>query len=222
MARAQFLRKPSTPSRFPSWSLDHALDTLLTRRFENATATPRDLFLKTLFLVALATGNRASEIAACVRNGSRLLPTVGTLAVRASFLFKNQSLSRTPPPISFPGLGPDNQLCPVAALSAYLDRRPATDNSVFVHPSTGASLTASRLSYWLAQAIRIFAKPEHPHGGHDVRKLSHSAAWARGLSMTTILQQGFWSSPNVFINNYLTTLVVPARTFVAGCTIVRP
>ena len=69
LAKAQFHLSPPTQRKLPKWSLNHALETLQTPRFRNNTASMEDLFLKTIFLVAIASGNRCSELAACTREG---------------------------------------------------------------------------------------------------------------------------------------------------------
>ena len=66
---AQFHLSPPLQKKLTKWSLNHALKTLQTPRFRNTSTSPEDLFLKTIFLVAIASGNRCSELAACTREG---------------------------------------------------------------------------------------------------------------------------------------------------------
>ena len=105
LTRAQFLTAPSEKQIVPQWSLNHVLEQLTLPKFKVETATDYNLFLKTLFLTALASGNRASELAAISRKNISLLPEQVILPVRERFLFKNQTAERTPPHISFPSLG---------------------------------------------------------------------------------------------------------------------
>ena len=224
LARAQFLAKPPVPRIVPAWSLNKAFTKLSTKRFSSPSGSLEDLLLKTLFLVALASGNRASELAATTREGASIAPTSCTLPVRAKFLFKNQTLSKAPPPISFPGLGVNQRLCPIAALRLYLRRTSSCPhtNHIFVHPRSGKPLLAGRISYWLSRAIRTLAAPTGRFGGHDLRKMGHSLAWTRGVSLPDILRQGFWDSPNVFINTYLSQQPAPRRSFIAGRSVFTP
>ena len=53
LARAQFHLSPPAKKKIPKWSLNHALETLQNPRFRNNTASLEDLFLKTIFLVAV-------------------------------------------------------------------------------------------------------------------------------------------------------------------------
>ena len=67
------------------------LEILSSPRFDTKTASSSDLFLKTLFLTALASGNRLSELAAVTRSGLRLTKEEAFLPTRPDFLFKNQT-----------------------------------------------------------------------------------------------------------------------------------
>ena len=62
LTQSLFLKNPPIRKKIPSWSMDAALETFSTQRFGLSHAEKTDLFLKTLFLVALASGNRASEL----------------------------------------------------------------------------------------------------------------------------------------------------------------
>ena len=73
---------------------------------------------------------------------------------------------------------------------------------LFVHPKSSTPLSGGRLSYWLATAIKVL-DPTGSGRAHDVRKVSHSLAFARGVPPEEILHNGFWVSPNVFISKYL-------------------
>lgn len=154
-----------------------------------------DLFLKTIFLTALASGNRVSELAALTRSTASISPTEVKLFVRQGFLFKNQVLDRTRPPITFPCIGNSHQLCPGATLSEYLKRSKtlAKGDHLFVHPTTGAPLVSGRLSYWLSKAIQTL-DPNGQGSAHDFRKFAFSLAFTRGLPVKEIVAHGFWTT----------------------------
>ena len=158
LAKAQFHLSPPVQKKIPKWSLNHALETLQTPRFRNNSASLEDLFLKTIFLVAIASGNRCSELAACIREGISFEGNKVTIPTKEGFLFKNQTMERTPPPVSFPSMATRHQLCPASALSSYLEKSshlPHKD-TLFVHPKSGCPLLSGRLSYWIAKAIFTF------------------------------------------------------------------
>jgi len=216
LAKSQFLARPAPKKKIPNWSLNHALEFFKTPRFNVRHCSLQDLFYKTLFLTAVASGNRSSELAACARQGISIRPNKVTIPVRENFLFKNQTASHTPTPISYPAL-PRHSLCPVTCLSTYLDRTENLPhgNHLFIHPKSNKPLKAGRISYWLLQILKL-ATPNFSGKAHEIRGQAFSAAWARGIPMSQILKEGFWMSPNVFINNYLSTLESPITPFIGG------
>ena len=200
LARAQFRLNPPTRRLIPSWSLDSALDSLQTK--DSSSLSLEELLMKTLFLVAVASGNRASELAAIDRSGIVFRRSGVTLPVQEGFLFKNQSLSHSPSPISFPCLGTGNAwLCPVTSLRAYLAET-SHERTLFAHPHTGSPLNAGGVAFWLVKAIS-WLLPGTFSRAHDVRKLSLSLAYARGLPIKEIVEAGSWQSPGTFISKYL-------------------
>ena len=93
------------------------------------TISLRDLTRKTLFLLSLATAKRVSEIQALSRRVSFSSSAAG-LSYVPEFVAKTESALRPlPRSLEVPSLGDfavgmpeDLLLCPVRALSAYLDR----------------------------------------------------------------------------------------------------
>ena len=122
LAKAQFHLSPPMQKKIPNWHLNHALETLQTPRFRKNSASLEDLFLKTIFLVAVASGNRCSELAACTREGISFEDNRVTIPTKEDFLFKNQTIERTPPLVTFPAMATRHQLCPAFTLSSYLER----------------------------------------------------------------------------------------------------
>ena len=168
--------------------------------------TPLYKFLAALFLVALALGSRASELAALDRSSLEigadrsvsLLPLPG-------FLAKNHRLGHNPGPLTFPPLPEDPVLCPVQALTAYLALSPETKSGpVFLHPHSSRPLPAQSLSRWLVKAI-TWLLPNSTPKGHDTRKVAASLAWAAGRPLGEILARGTWSGSSVFFRKYLHT-----------------
>ena len=220
LARSLFHQRPPKPKKVLRWSINTALNTYQSDRFKLQLASQEDLFLKTLFLTALASGNRASELAATIREGIQFDQPSITLPVAPTFLFKNQSLNNpTPPPIEFPSLPSNRDLCPASFLPKYIQDTQNLPHKgfIFIHPKTKAPLKAGRLSYWLARAIET----GDPVGGsvHDLRKVGFSCAFARGQDLTKIIKNISWQSSNVFIRAYLVnTLSLPQTHFVGGRT----
>ena len=145
---AQYLEKPPNPPRVPLWDVNKVLLLLKSSKYNQC---PPDSFCqlkKTLFLTALATGNRISELANTVRTGLDNLQTfqrVG-LGVLPGFLFKNQRLNRSLPNIEIAQLetGPI-ELCPVHNLATYLKGSPPSRGKLFVNSRTNKPLHSSSI-----------------------------------------------------------------------------
>ena len=184
---------------------------------DSHTCSFRLLLLKSLCLTALASGNRCSELAHISRRAIVDQGTSITLPLLPRFLFKNQTASRCPPSISFPAF-PNSSVCPVETLRVFL-LRTATWNQrdfLFVNPVSRASLVASRINYWLVQAILAADVGNSVVRAHDVRKFAYSINWARRADMSHILKHGFWASAHPFLHNYLTPLEGPLPGCVAA------
>ena len=208
LARSQFLNRPPSKPVAPQWSLTKVLDLLVSQEY-HSSPSQQLVFEKSLFLTALATANRASEIAAlhCPSVTFSTRANKVTMPVKPGFLFKNQRPNRAPPNITMKILldsdGTPHPLCPVTSLKAWLAVRPASDSDkVFIDPKSKKPLNAARVSLWLCRIIKK-ADPKAIPKGHDIRKVATSLAWARGLNIQDLLDAAFWSKSNVFIEHYL-------------------
>ena len=121
---------------------------------------PMNFSKETLFLFALATGNRVSEQASLhypsVRSDAN--DSVVTIPVRPGFTFKNQRQNRAPLNISFQELREEymsHPLCPVRALRHYLLRTQGTrtGDGLFINPRTGSNSQSPSISMWLCRTI---------------------------------------------------------------------
>ena len=214
-ASGLFHLRPPTAPVVPQWNLSAVIR--FYERVDSDACSFRLLLLKTLCLTALASGNRCSELAhisrrAIVDQGASI-----TLPLIPRFLYKNQTASRCPPPISFPTF-PNSSVCPVETLRVFL-RRTATwhhRDFLFINPVSHASLVAGRINYWLVQAILAADVGNSVVRAHDVRKFAYSVNWARRADMSHILKHGFWASAHPFLHNYLTPLEGPLPGCVAA------
>lgn len=213
LTKALFLRNPRAPPLAPSWSLERVLALLQTPSFAGPGASPYNTLRHCLFLIALASGNRVSELSALVRppqfpSGSEASVT---LPVRPGFLFKNQRRGRAPPNVVITSLrGSPRSLCPVWALGRYLRGSTRPGGSLFLHSQRQTPLRPPTVSATLCSVIEE-ADPGRLPRAHDVRRMAASLAWTRGLAPEDIVRRAFWRSSSTFIDTYL----VPVRP-VAG------
>ena len=200
-----FLSKPSPKKRVPSWELDKVLRLFSTNaKYASASARPRDLLRKLAFLLALATGNRVSELCAidisAIREDSQ---GVLSLPVDKSFKFKNERVNRAPPEIEVRPLPGDNhEICPVATLKTFVNRLGLESGKLLVNTRTGTPLRPASLSLLIVNAINE-ADPGCFPRAHDVRKTAASLAWMRGLSLQEITRRCFWKDISTFVRTYL-------------------
>ena len=128
--------RPKGRTGIPSWNLSLVLHQLTKTPFESLKeASLKHLTFKTVFLLALGSGKRRSEIHAWQNKNIRHQSDWSKVSLYSSpsFLSKNQLAKEGPEsvtPVIIPALAPtldrslksDRSLCPVRALRYYLDR----------------------------------------------------------------------------------------------------
>ena len=227
--RALFLQRPPVCKLLPSWSLPTILEALSKAPFEPlAEASLRNLTIKTVFLVAIASGQRRSALHALSsvlghirweRTGVRLIPN-------PSYIAKNQTASSAPveiflQPISaHSSITEDKVWCPVRALKYYWHRTQSkrSGDQLFVitkEPFSPAS--RDTISKWIVAAIQAagseaLAPGMAPHA-HYTRSVSTSWALFSGVSVEEIHRAAYWRSPNSFISFYLRDIPAAEPSF---------
>ncbi|XP_064116590.1 uncharacterized protein LOC135222433 [Macrobrachium nipponense] len=215
----------SRTSLTPSWNLDVVLRYLMSERFEPPDkASFRDITRKCIFLIALATAKRVSELQALdSRVGFKGDSAV--LSFRPLFLAKNENPSRPwPRTFEVKGLSQlvgnemERALCPVRALKFYLQKkkqlqgcnqslwcavkdpkRPMSKNALafFVrNVITEAHMSCDSNSF---KTLRVKA--------HEVRAIATSLSFNKNMSMKNILAATYWRCNSVFASHYLRDMV---------------
>lgn len=222
ICRSFLLKRPPVKSLTPAWSLPSVLKVLMQAPFEPlATTSLRNLTLKTVFLVAVASGHRVSTLGAlCLDRGHiRWEPSGVRLIPKPGFLAKNQGVSSPvveiflPKISSFSAVEDDKLWCPVRALKWYVNRTEKFRSSSSLFVATVApfgAVSSVTLSKWLVECIKM-AGPEAIFAdkirAHDTRALSTSWALFNGASVTDIVKAAYWSNANTFIACYLKDVV---------------
>ena len=151
--------RPKGRRGIPSWNLSLVLHQLTKAPFEPIKeASLKHLTFKTVFLLALGSGKRRSEIHAWQHKNIRHQSdwTKISLYPSPSFLSKNQLAKEGPDsvaPVVIPALAPtldrslksDRSLCPVRALRYYMDRTSGRIRSWLLSHSKKASTRTSHL-----------------------------------------------------------------------------
>jgi len=193
-------------------------------------ATFKMVTLKTVFLLALASGSRRSEISSWQHEGVKFSHGYkeASLAPSLEFLAKNQKASGKSSdfsPCVIPALSklvdrdlPDRSLCPVRALRFYLTesskvRKGRKKLFIAYKPGYVKELSPITISTWLKLVIKLAyenAKPDDMKllniKAHQVRSIASSWALLGGVSLTDIMNACHWASHNTFTNFYLQPL----------------
>lgn len=212
---------------FPKWDVFLVLNALRSPPFEPlSSASLRDLTLKTVFLVSLATARRVSGIHAIsgLPHDVEFAPDLSsmTLSFLPEFRAKNQLADVFSAPIVIPSLtrdldpdDPDRFLCPVRAIKAYLDRTAshrATKRALFISllPNMERDISKQTIARWLVFLIKQIYKNANltrttPVRAHEIRAISSSLSFVRGVPLTQVMHAAYWRSVSTFTDFYLRT-----------------
>ena len=221
--------RPRGRRGIPSWNLSLVLHQLTKAPFEPLKeASLKHLTFKTVFLLALGSGKRRSEIHAWLHKNIRHQSDWSKVSLypSPSFLSKNQLAKEGPDsvaPVVIPALAPsldrslkgDRSLCPVRALHYYLDRTAdlrQNKDLVFVSFKKGfdKDISPATISSWIKPTVILCyelsdqeALTLHQVKAHDVRAFAASKAFQSGISLDQILSACHWKSHNTFTQFYL-------------------
>ena len=200
----------------PPWDLDKVLEFLSGPPFEPlARASFLDKTKKALFLLAMATAKRVSELQALSFpvsfQGEDLV-----LYYDPFFRAKTESvINPLPRSVIVPSLSdfagdlPERLHCPVRAVR-YL--RKAAKSASFIPPrlfvsprNPKRSMSKNAMSFYLRQLIidSGAVSSARPPRAHDIRGIATSLNYYSNLSLTSLMQVATWRSKRVFASRYL-------------------
>lgn len=205
VTKAFFRKRPRQPQTNISWSLNKVLEHLEQESSHNSSI--KFILHKSIFLLALASGARGSEIAALTRDPQYLsFTTDGGLRLRPNpqFIAKNELPDRRWDHWVIPALPDgDNPLCPVRSLSAYMDlTKSLTSGPLFRCHSSDRPLTTAGIRSAMTSLIKI-SNPDSVPKSHDIRKLASSYAFMEGMNVTEMANFTGWAGSKVFLRHYL-------------------
>ena len=213
--------RPRSLSRLPKWDLPTVMSYLQSAKFEPLEeATLENLTLKTTFLLALGTAKRVSELHALSRrDGSIRKQTDGSMVLQCNpcFLAKTQLPDKRPQPVILRPLPQDGvpALCPVRALSAYLERTKEMNHSerlLLRWSSKKDKIFPQTLSSWIRRVIReAYESVQKPlplmtRWAHETRAISASYAYSNNMALSDLLGAVGWTNASTFSNFYLRDL----------------
>ena len=200
--------RPKGRRGIPSWNLSLVLHQLTKAPFEPIKeASLKHLTFKTVFLLALGSGKRRSEIHAWQSKSIRHQSDWSKVSLypSPSFLFKNQLAKEGPDsvaPVVIPALAPtldrslksDRSLCPVRALRYYLDRTSDIRQNkelVFVSFKKGfdKDISPATISSWIKQTVILCYElsDQEAHSLHQVKAHDVGLCCFQGLPSGSLL-----------------------------------
>lgn len=229
LMEAFFKRRPRSLQVVPAWNLAAVLHALTKSPFEPPHQVPiKYLAWKTLFLTALASGKRRSEIHALTDDYERgefwekiiLRPKLSFLAkAHTENNPRGEFISVTIPALTSVGDNdPDRTLCPVRALKWYLTRTQPERRHIpkprplFLPLKVGrrTSISAVTLGVWakrlLVLCLENAGEEEAAIAGktiHELRRQSTSWNALHTNDFGHILAAGQWAHHTTFTSHYL-------------------
>ena len=200
----------------PPWDLDKVLQFLSAPPFEPlARASFLDKTKKALFLLAMATAKRVSELQALSFSVSFQGEDL-VLYYYPFFRAKTESAANplprsviVPSLSDFAGDLPERVQCPVRAIK--LIRKAARSASyipsrLFVSPrNPERAMSKNAMSFYLRQLIvdSGAVSSSCPPRAHDIRGIATSLNYYSNLSLSNLMQVATWKSNRVFASRYL-------------------
>lgn len=216
---------PPKQQKLPKWDLSLVLQTLIEQPYEPLEeASLKFLTHKTVFLIALASAKRVSEIQALAGKYSHKQDWSWVAFDYAKdFLAKNEIPDSTRKRVRtflIPSLGKgasDNNdllLCPVRALRIYCRRtadRRIPESHLFI-PVLGqrSSVSKNTISAWITSVVRRAYTHQHQElhtmhkiTAHEVRALATSWQFHHTLSLESVMDAAAWRCHSTFSEFYL-------------------
>ena len=227
------LERPRVKRVLPQFDINLVLRQLLKPPFVDANGSdmliPLPLMAyKLAFLLALATGSRASELHALSRASGRFKIDRSqdgrktlTIHTHPGFLAKNARPTVIQQPFVIPSMKqmvgprePERLWCPVRAVEAYISRTPdgafsVEDTRLLRHPISTIRTTKGHVSMWIRNTIKeaysaAGKDTDTVHNrAHEVRAIAHSLVAYDGATIAEVLEGGRWRSSGSFYQHYL-------------------
>ena len=216
---------PRTKIKVPAWNVDVVLKHLTSPPYEPIRESSlRHLTQKTLLLIALATAKRVGELQAISVDVAFAADNALILSYLPEFVAKTDTPAH-PVPREFSisslssavgGNDEERLLCPVRAITCYLDRtrdraRPRTLFRSVRDPSRPISKAA--ISSFMRELIQSSHKnfPDHLAStlrvkAHDVRGVATSLLWSKNKSIADVMAAACWRTRSIFANHYFSSI----------------
>ena len=211
------IKKPPHRSLLPNWNLKIVLDFLQGPPFEPIEqARLEAITMKTIFLVAITTARRVSEIAALGRVPPYIRQEGGGIRLRTvpGFLPKTANAEHLGQDIFLPSFKKNPLLCVKRSFKCYVEATSVIlakkdEDRLFVDyegPAKGQPMRkgviAKLIRHTIKAAYRAAGKPEPKVKAHSTRAMSTSWAAYNRATSDAIMRAADWRRKSTFIKHY--------------------
>jgi hypothetical protein len=205
-----------TCRRIPVWDVCLVLRVLTSAHTQELDENEFLYTACVVFLVALASGDRCSALAALKfppisSSDSVIVEFEDKFVPKSYFLRKNLTRIK---PLSLPRVAAESllQVCPARAVERYCERvahrRHPSQSSLFI-PHNSSKTSNIRIQSIARYLTAIVAWCYEKEGSscpivraHDVRKVAAAMRELTSTSLTDVLQAGEWATPSVYLDHY--------------------
>ena len=212
--------QPAPAKRIPTWDISLVLSVLCDADLANESLSLHILTAKTIFLLALASGERRHALASLQNNPSfdaegMVLQFAREYIPKSYFVRKNITSIK---PLRIPYVSDDSyaQVCPCRTTQFYLHAvagvRRSVSSTLFVshNLSKQGNITPQGISRYIIKLVQFCYEKTGAQmpdcRAHDVRKIAASLRTLTGESLTDVLEAGQWSSPYTFLKHYFVSV----------------
>jgi hypothetical protein len=213
--------QPAPRQKIPQWDIDCVFEVLMDPAHANEKLDALTLTCKTVFLLALASGDRRQALAALMYPPK--FESCGvTINYNPKFVPKSYYMRKNVAkiaPLHIPSVPAEScgQVCPCETLRFYVASTASArsvQSSLFIpHEGRATNITPQRIARYIINLIKFcytaLERKVPVCSAHDVRKIAASLRALTGESMSDVLEAGQWSSPNTFLKHYFLNLSPP-------------
>ena len=198
-----FLNGKPVPKCNSVWDVSKVLRYLKTLNL-NQQISLKELTLKLVMLLSLVTAQRGQSIHMLNISGVTLSESSCTFSLLEHI--KTSRPGNSGPCIKFSCFTPDEEICPIKSLSAYLQRTEKVrhDNTQLLLSYMKPFKPVSRdtISRWMKMVLRYAGINTSMFKPHSTRAASCSKANAKSIPVESIMKAAGWSSENTFRRFY--------------------
>ncbi|CAH2223121.1 jg66, partial [Pararge aegeria aegeria] len=209
-----YRKKPPAPKYDTTWDPNLVLN-YLQNYYPNDLISLKDLSLKTITLIALASAQRMQTLS--LMKIQNISFEEDKIKIKIDDLIKTSKPNAFQPLIVLPYIRENPKICPALCLKMYLDRtytlRLQEDFLFISYQKPHKKIGTQTLSHWVKSILQKSGIDITLYGAHSTRHASTSAAHRAGVNLEIIRKAAGWTKDsNVFLKYYNKDLVTTDQT----------